>query len=189
MEHLYIVLHRYYRISFRGLMILGLSILNSSCFPNESGENLDQEVTGLKPVYMDAEVAKKIEFHTPTALKNPGKIYTYGNTLFINELHSGIYVINNTDPANPIPLSFIKIYGNVDIAVKSGILYADNAGDLVAFNISDINNIQFVNRVEDVFPTNNFPSQTGVYFECADPSKGMVVGWEETVLPNITCRR
>ncbi len=166
-----------------------LVVCLASCFPERNSDE-DGPINGLKPIYMDPAVAKKVEFLSARTLRNPGKIYAYGTLLFINELHTGIHVVNNTDPGNPKNLSFIKIHGNVDIAVKSGILYADNVTDLIALDISNINNIRLVNRIENVFLTsNNFPTQTNVYFECVDPSKGMVVGWEEKVLSEITCRR
>ena len=58
-------------------------------------------------------------------LENPGKIYVKDNYLFINEVKKGIHVIDNTNPASPKAISFIQILGNIDIAVKDNILYAD----------------------------------------------------------------
>ncbi len=80
-----------------------------------------------------------------------GKIYLFGKTLFVNEPGKGIHVINNADKSNPISLSFINIPGNVDMAVKDNILYADSYFDIVVFDLSDVNNIKQVNRVEDVY--------------------------------------
>ena len=57
-----------------------------------------------------------------------------------------------TDPADPENMGFIEIPGNVDIAIKNNTLYADSYVDLVAIDISDIENPEEVNRVEDVFP-------------------------------------
>ncbi len=85
---------------------------------------------------MNEADARKIEVLSPKSLTNPGKIYTYGSTLFINELNAGIHVINNSNPQNPVPLKFIKILGNVDIAVKDNILYADNPGVQITLHTS-----------------------------------------------------
>lgn len=187
MKHLILNIKRTFLSASKSWYLILLILICFSCFPQETEENVT--VNGLKPIYMNEADARKIEVLSPKSLTNPGKIYTYGSTLFINELNAGIHVINNSNPQNPVPSKFIKILGNVDIAVKDNILYADNAGDLIALNISDLNNIQLSSRVKDVFPSNNFPSQADVYFECVDPSKGMVVGWEETILETITCRR
>src|SRR5690606_5280934 len=85
-------------------------------------------------------------------LDNPGKIYLYGDFLLINEPQKGIHIIDNTNPYSPKPVHFINIPGNVDLAVNANILYADSYVDLLAFDISETDNIQLVKRVEDVFP-------------------------------------
>lgn len=176
------------RIPIKFVVML-LCFFSSSCIYSESDDVDQGPFIGLKPIYMEKSAAQNIKIEEPKPLNNPGKIYTYGSFLFINEIHQGIHVIDNSDPKKPLPLAFIQIYGNVDIAIKSNILYADNVGDLIALNIADPKNILLVKRVENVFSSNNFPAQTGVYFECADPSKGIVIGWEETTLTSITCRR
>lgn len=148
------------------------------------------EVEGLKPVYMSSDQAYDIKLLAARQLEHPGKIYVYGDYLFINELHKGIHVIDNKDPETPLALHFIQIYGNVDIAIKDNFLYADNINDLVVLDISDPDNFQVAERVENVFPgVAEHPFDTGNYFECPDPDKGVVVGWENTILKNPECYR
>lgn len=84
-------------------------------------------------------------------LENPGKIYLKDNYLFINEIKKGIHVIDNTNPALPKTISFVQILGNVDIAVKGNILYADSYTDFVALDISNPNAVKEVSRTKDVF--------------------------------------
>lgn len=107
----------------------------------------------MMPVYLEMSDVRARTLATEPAkdLNNPGKIYIYENYLFINEPTKGIHILDNEDPSSPINLSFIPIAGNVDMAINGNILYADNYVDLLAFDISDINNIQLVKRVEDVF--------------------------------------
>lgn len=107
----------------------------------------------MMPVYYEmSDIRARIITTEPAQpLDNPGKIYIYEDYLFINEPTKGIHILDNTDPANPINLSFIPIAGNVDMAVNGNILYADNYVDLLAFDISEIANIQLIKRVEDVF--------------------------------------
>jgi len=107
----------------------------------------------MMPVYLEmSDVrARTIQTEPAQPLDNPGKIYIYGDYLLINEPTKGIHILDNTNPASPVNRSFIPIGGNMDLAVNSNILYADNYVDLVAFDISDINNIKLVKRVEDVF--------------------------------------
>ena len=92
---------------------------------------------------------------------------------------------------NPQNVKFIAIPGVLDIAIKNNILYADNFTDLVALNIADLENIEVVNRVENLYPEhqNYYPANFEGYFECVDPEKGVVIGWEEVELRNPQCRR
>ena len=149
-----------------------------------------EEVMGLRPVY---GTAADLE---PRALPareicQPGKIYKYGPYLLVNEVHKGIHIIDNTKPEAPVNLSFIKIAGNVDMAVKGGFLYADHLSSMVVFDITDPTKATFVTSVEKAFDFghNNYPSQTGIAFECVDPDKGPVIGWAEALLTNPQCYR
>ncbi|MCU0469788.1 MAG: hypothetical protein MUF58_14410 [Arcicella sp.] len=84
-------------------------------------------------------------------LENPGKIYVKGNYLFINDIKKGIHVIDNTNPAAPRAVSFIQILGNIDIAVKDNLLYADSYTDLVTLDITNPNAVKEVSRTNEVF--------------------------------------
>ena len=107
----------------------------------------------MMPVYLEMKDvrAKVISIAPAQEIENPGKIYIYNDYLLINEPSKGIHVYDNKNPANPINLSFIPIEGNVDLAINSDILYADNYVDLLAFDLSNIQKIRLVKRVEDVF--------------------------------------
>ena len=131
------------------LLLIGLISL-SSCL-KDSCER-ESTYTFWKPVYLSAE-GMRVDIANLEArgLENPGKIYYYNGLLFINELRQGVHVIDNTDPSNPIPLSFIEIPGNLDIAIKDNILYADMFRDLVTVDISDPLNAKLIDRNEDVF--------------------------------------
>ena len=85
---------------------------------------------------------------TPT---KSGKIYIYNDYLFINEPNKGIHIYNNANPNNPVNITFLQIPGNIDLAVHNNILYADSYIDLLAFDISSINNIKLVKRTPEVF--------------------------------------
>ena len=87
----------------------------------------------------------------PQKLENPGKIYYFNTILIINEIKKGLHFIDNSNPANPKPISFLKIPGVIDMAVKGNILYADSYTDLVAFDMNDTKNIKEVGRIKNMF--------------------------------------
>ena len=97
------------------------------------------------------KLRESVTIEKPREIKIAGKIYTYKTLLLINEPNIGIHIIDNRDKINPIPKAFIKLYGNVDIAVKDDFLYADSYMDLVVLNIQDLENIKIVKRVNDTF--------------------------------------
>jgi hypothetical protein len=114
-----------------------------------------------------------------------GKIYGYKSYIFINDVDRGFHVIDNQNPSEPKNISFIKLEGNYDISIKDDKLFADSHGDLVIFDISDINNIELSTRVENAIYNNDiwlanleFP-QADIYdYSKIDYSKDIVVGWK-----------
>ena len=130
------------------------------------------------PVYMSYEdLRSAVRDTTPAEISKPGKIYLYGDFILVNEVRKGIHVVNNADPANPEVISFIKIPGNIDMAIKNNILYADSYVDLVAIDIKDLENIKEVARFEDLFSWSLPPYEAGTRVGMVDESEGIVIGW------------
>ncbi|WP_114748996.1 LVIVD repeat-containing protein [Pleomorphovibrio marinus] len=101
-------------------------------------------------------------------LDSPGKIYIYGDYLFISEPDKGIHILDNSNPRSPSALNFINIPGTADLAINNHILYADNYVDLLAFDISNPKEIQLVKREEDVFPNLYSNAETGTIMTFKD---------------------
>lgn len=118
------------------------------------------------PVYKTpAEVRVGISAQAPRDLRNPGKIYLYGQYLFVNERNEGIHVIDNSDPANPKKIAFWNIPGNVDIAIRGQYLYADQYVDLLTIDISDMQSPQLVCRSNEAFHLFGLDPQRGYLVE------------------------
>ena len=110
-----------------------------------------------EPVWVTPEDfrARDLEVLTTRELEQPGQLYYYEDHIFINELNEGLHVIDNSEPQNPQPVAFLKIEGNRDLAIRDGILYANNYGDLLAIelgDLSDLNNLIVLSRTENMFP-------------------------------------
>ena len=124
-----------------------------------------------------------VEVIAPKTIEEPGKIYVYQDYIFVSDVHSGIHIIDNSDPKSPKAIKFIQIPGNEDISVKDNFLYADSATDLVVFDISDINNVSIIEQLEDVFNVYNY--DIPVEAEAVDYGKfdfddDIIVGWTLT---------
>lgn len=133
---------------------MSMALLTTGCLK----DSCNREVTYVKPtpVYKTLEEIRiPISVEPAQSILNPGKIYTYEKYLFVNDYLKGIHIIDNSNPHNPIPVNFISIAGNVDIAVKDDVLFADNYIDLLAINIQDILQPFLAERIENAFPSDD----------------------------------
>ena len=148
---------------------LFLLLLFSSCIKDQCSRTF----TFLKPVYRTtAEVRANIRSNDPEAIEHPGKIYIRGQFIFMNEPEKGIHIIDNSNPYAPNNVAFIDIPGNVDLAVKGNILYADSYTDLVAIDISNPLDAKLIKVKEGVFPHRYY---SGSFV----PDRNMVIAeWE-----------
>jgi hypothetical protein len=131
------------------------------------------------PVYM-AYDEFRASFHksAPAEIYHPGKMYFKDGYLFVNEYGKGIHVIDNSDPANPEKVAFYEIMGNVDMAIRGNILFADSYIDLLAIDIADINNPAEIDRIKNVFPEIVPEGDFWYPYAMVDKSKGVIVDWE-----------
>lgn len=143
--------------------------------------------TEYEPVYMTQQEFKDaVDMDEPRELEKPGKIYLYGQYLFVNDINKGVHIIDNNDPSNPSKVGFITIPANKDIAVKGDRLYADSHSDLLVFDISNVQEAELIARKEGVFQVSaNEP--LGFPYRSAEPSKGIVVDWKPVQVEE-TCR-
>ena len=161
--------------TIKNIFLLLIIIAGSSSCLDEYTEVF----TANSPVYLTYEDLRVgVKSTSARDLADPGKIYFKDGYLFVNEEFKGVHIIDNRNPSSPQNVGFIEIPGNVDIAIKNDILYADSYVDLVAIDISDVNNPQEVNRVEDVLPYALPPYDEEYRVAEVDEEKGVVVGWE-----------
>ena len=167
------------------LLLLGFA----SCVRTEPAEPLNVE--GYAPVYFNPQQSATVTFSAARPTNAPGKIYAYQNWLFQVDQYQGIHFIDNSNTQSPSKVGFLQVPGATEIAIKGGFLYTNNLGDLVVFSLASMQSPQLVNRLADAFPQFNqsYPPIGSGYFECPDPSKGIVVGWEQKILTNAKCRR
>ncbi len=161
------------------LCVLFLLLTTLSC--EKDNDDLYADYLVARPLTMSLEEFKNsVDIIAPIPVQESGKIYAYEDYIFVNDKYKGVHVIDNSNPDNPRKISFIKIAGNVDISVKDNYLYADSITDLMVFDISDISNIQIVNRLENVLRDNIiWPAEADI-FEYGDWNYGseILIGWE-----------
>lgn len=125
------------------------------------------------PIYKystESEAEQNLLQKPPQSLGELGNIYVYDDYLFINEKGEGIHIYDNSDSSNPVNLSFMQIPGNFDMAIANDVLFADSFDDLLSLDISDMQNIQLIERKNNVYPFYH-PSTFGV-----------IVGYKDSVI-------
>jgi hypothetical protein len=148
------------------------------------------------PVYtLNTAAIKAISAEPPRATVNGGKIYVLGSIIYQVEQDSGIHVINAANPSNPQKVGFIRSFLCKELSVKNGLIYTNNFSDLVVIDATSINNVREVARTPEVFPdlALQYPQRNTqfetVHFECPDPKKGIIIGWEKKQSNNANCWR
>ena len=137
--------------SFSALTVSTLALL--SVFNSCVKDTCTRRYTYWEPVYRTKdEVRSNIKNNSSREIERPGKIYIRGNYIFLNEIDRGVHIIDNTIRSAPRNIAFIDIPGNLDMAVKGNILYADFYTDLVAIDITNPQQVVVKKFAENVFP-------------------------------------
>lgn len=186
-------------IIFELTALLGFVLMISAC-QRDDYRSVPYSVTGYKPVYylLDGKFEDSVYSTKPRSLVNPGKIYVYQSYLLVNESGKGIHVFDNSDPVNPLPVAFINVPYNFDMAVKDNTLYGDTYLGLVVVditNLPDITLIKLIKHNQNItyppLPNANWgggwSGDGKTYFECIDSEKGVVIDWKEDLLIEPKC--
>lgn len=171
-------------------LVLILPLIAARC----GGETWGYDTSrGMKPIYLPSESVDNISLRAPRPMTESAKIYIKDKLIFAIEQGEGVHIIDNSDSTKPQKIRFLRVFGCNDIAIKGTTMYADNFTDLVAIDFSNLDDPKVVNRVRNLYPNKNgdttYPKNYNGYFECADPQKGRVIGWKESLLDNPQCRR
>ena len=146
------------------------------------GTTCVQQKRFANPVYMSyADLRSAVSLQPAKALTEINRLYLYKSLIFMNQKNQGIHIIDNRFPANPRPIGFIRIPGNLDISIRDDYLYADSYVDLVTLDLSDLTAIKEVSRQEEIFRFDafqNIPSDIDFKYELIDSTRGVIVGYE-----------
>lgn len=166
---------------FAPLLLMTVLLFVGCSDDDTRNDDLYADYLVARPITMTkAEFVNSVDIVAPRPVEQSGKIYAYGDYIFVNDKYKGVHVIDNSDPASPRKVSFIKIAGNVDISVKDNYLYADSLTDLIVIDISDLDNIQIVNRLFNVLADHVvWPAEAEIFeYQDIDYENEVLLGWE-----------
>lgn len=156
------------RIFLKQSIIVLLTCFVAGCTPPTS------QPSNREPVILSFfELRQPIDFQASKPLYSNGKIVLYKNYLLISEPEKGVHIYDNTHPDSPAPIGFLPVLGSTDIVVRDDVLLANNYVDLVAFDISDMENITMLYRSENVFSPPFNSTSYGV-----DPDEGIIIAFK-----------
>jgi len=165
------------------LFVLSLFLSVSCSNKDDTGETVSFTVG--KPIKMSiSEIRNAVAVENPQPTTESGKMYQYEDYVFVNESNEGVHVIKGLEEEHLQKVKFLRVPGNKDISVRDGFLYADSYFDLVVFDISDIDTIEHVYTLENVFPNyfyNFIEGADWFDFDGVDFENEIIVGWELVV--------
>lgn len=164
----------------RPASLIGLAFLLWGCPPRDNSMPL----TEYTPVLMERQALENsIAWLPPRPLGVPAKLYWLPPYLLVSEQYEGVHIFDNSDPANPLPLGFVRVKGCIDMAVSNGFLAVDNAVDLVILDITSQPGAVIVrSRQRDVFPELTPPDRgtiPGIFKKENRAPNTIVVAWEK----------
>lgn len=87
------------------LSLFLLSVAVSGCLKDDC--DAEHFYVKYDPVFIPlTNLRTTIQLEPAKQMEQPGKIYVYGQYLFVNEYENGIHVFDNANPSSPVALGF-----------------------------------------------------------------------------------
>ena len=134
-----------------------------------------------EPIMMKrADLEASFDVLPAQAIEAPGKIWVFNNYILLIEQYYGIHIIDNTNPNSPQRTGFINIAGCTELAVRDGIIYANNAVDLIGIKGNvDFTDFEMMSRNRDALPSISSPDPwSDWYYTEQLPDDMIIVRWE-----------
>ncbi len=173
---------------YRSILPVCIAIAGlAGCEPRHDAPPPNQ-VEGYKPVYAATMTDREITLLHTHQPEQEGKRLVSGGFLYQLDPGKGIHITDISDPEEMRRVGFINVPGAQDLQIKDNLLLTNTYNDLLVLEVSG-QRVNVLERVENAFSvlSLNVPPKDG-YFECPDPSKGIVIGWEKAMLYSPKCR-
>jgi len=171
----------------RSVVLLLSFILSVSACIEKDGYTPDL-VQGYVPIYQSDTNPDTVTFTGARATVHPGKIVYHNDLIYQVELQQGLHLIRLGDSTNNEKIGFYEIYGCNQVSLLNNYLYVNSLNNLVVIDISEITNpkvVSFKTGFYDSYPFLEPPGRG--YFECIEPARGIVIGWETKNLHSPKC--
>ncbi|MCC6286971.1 MAG: hypothetical protein IT249_03730 [Chitinophagaceae bacterium] len=135
-----------------GLIAIVCLVAFFGCSKDNAAKKQTYTYTITTPVLKSrTEVFAALNGSAAEPVKTAGKFYIKNQFIYLNEVEKGIHIIDNSNPSQPKQVGFLNIPGNLDIAVRDNILYADTYTDLLAIDISNPKKAAIVKEIKNFY--------------------------------------
>ncbi len=111
-----------------------------------------KRMTMAIPQFMrNTEYLQTLKLQASQKITNPQKFILYNSYMLVQDVYSGVHIIDISNISKPFNVGFIPAGNARDFAMKDNMLYLDCNRDLVTLNLSDINNIKVEGIVSNTF--------------------------------------
>lgn len=108
-------------------LLAASTLMTVATAPEDGGTGTPAADRGGEPVHLAYnELRRAVRTTGPRPLEAIGRAHLHEDFLLLNARNEGVHVIDNSDPAASVPLSFIEIPGNTELSIRDGILFADH---------------------------------------------------------------
>lgn len=158
------------------VMILFGSLVLQSCFVETERSFEDTYYSLYDPVVMSRQTFESsLGFEPIQRMVEAGKIYVKDSYVFIVDKDRGIHIYKKYEGQELKEVSYFKVPGATDIAIRNNIFYINQATDLIAVKMNiEAQTFQLTKRIRNIFPDKHSPD--GYVHYVGDGE--VVVGWE-----------
>ncbi|MGL1933842.1 MAG: hypothetical protein OCD01_02420 [Fibrobacterales bacterium] len=115
--------------------------------------------------------------------KNEGVTLLSGHWKLVNEANEGIHVYDNSDPVNPVYVTFIAIPGNRDFVIKNNTLLANSYETLLALDFTTPTAVTLLKDIPEILINDKYRRMPIV-----SQDSGFVSGVNEVRTTEVYCR-
>ncbi|MCO6459780.1 MAG: hypothetical protein J5I59_00115 [Saprospiraceae bacterium] len=175
------------KILYNLILLLCLCGSLTSCIDEDAGP--PDSVEGFAPIYLAKTDSDTVTFIQPQPTVQPGKIVIKGTLLFQVEQYQGIHIVDLSDPENAKKIGFYKIFACSELTIHNHFIYTNSGRDFIVIDIKQLDVPRVTDYRDNYFTAFSFPAPpVNSYFECPDPTKGIIIGWEAKTLNNPQCK-
>ena len=116
-----------------GLVVPLLVAMLASC-EKDSCEQTWTQVVPVPVTLNRSEVHDSIAAMPPREFCTGGNLYAYGQYVFVNVNREGYHLLDNSNPANPTPVAFLRVPGATHMAFVDGRMVSDSYADLLVLD-------------------------------------------------------